>query len=325
MSRNENSISSQGGLKKPPSYPFVMKHRWSLRNNLLSGITTPALFKTLWRHRSAIDWPTYWHRVLFLFGMSVPNTVMGYIEDWLFKEKIEAQQLHQEPIFVLGHPRTGTTLLQNLLCEDPHFAYVDTFQAGFPSTFLLLRRFKWALSWLIDDTRPMDNMPLSLGTPAEDEIAVNMLTGGISPYMCLTFMTRYKESLRYATFEGCSQKEREEWSSALIYFLKKVTLASGGDSNNPKPLIIKSPVHIGRLPILRSLFPRARFVFVHRHPRAVFSSSAILAQEVSTGKGLLSLYFISIFSNCFMSIWLIITFEIFKCFFYQISRSCVDK
>lgn len=285
MSSNENSATGQGGPENLPIYPFTMKNRWSLRNNMLSGITTPALFKILWRHRSAIEWGTYWHRILFLLGISIPNTVLGYIEDWLFRDKIESQQLHPEPIFVLGHPRTGTTLLQNLLCEDPHFAYVDTFQAGFPSAFLLLRRFKWALAWLIDSTRPMDNMPLSLGTPAEDEIAVNMLTGGISPYMCVVFMTRYRDSLPYATFEGCPKGEREAWESALVYFLKKVTLAAGGGPNNPKPLIIKSPVHIGRLPILRALFPRAKFAFVHRHPRAVFSSSAILAQEVRRAVG----------------------------------------
>ena len=31
-------------------------------------------------------------------------------------------------------------------------------------------------------------------------------------------------------------------------------------------LIIKSPVHTARIPILRRLFPRATFVYLHRHP-----------------------------------------------------------
>jgi hypothetical protein len=126
-------------------------------------------------------------------------------------------------------------------------------------------------------------MALNFNTPAEDEIAVNMITSGISPYMCLTFMSNYQDSLKYATFEeGCTDEEREEWTAKFIYFLKKVTLSASAKSNSsspPKPLIIKSPVHMGRLPMLRKLFPRAKFVFIHRDPYQVFLSSTILAQE----------------------------------------------
>lgn len=40
------------------------------------------------------------------------------------------QPLHPSPVFVLGHPRTGTTHLHNLLSCDPRFAFATTFHAG---------------------------------------------------------------------------------------------------------------------------------------------------------------------------------------------------
>ena len=44
------------------------------------------------------------------------------------------------------------------------------------------------VTWLATQTRPMDNMQLSLDTPQEDELAVNVLSAGTSPYMPLIFM-----------------------------------------------------------------------------------------------------------------------------------------
>jgi hypothetical protein len=48
----------------------------------------------------------------------------------LFGRAISRQELHPEPLIILGHPRTGTTHLHNLLSHDQRFAYLSTFQAG---------------------------------------------------------------------------------------------------------------------------------------------------------------------------------------------------
>jgi hypothetical protein len=42
----------------------------------------------------------------------------------------------------------------------------------------------------------------------------------------------------------------------------QVTYWAGGT----KPLLIKSPVHTGRVKLLLQMFPRARFLYIHRHP-----------------------------------------------------------
>lgn len=270
---------------KKPTYKFTFKHKWSLKNNLISGITLPAWLKMLYRHGWSIDLYMYWHRVLFITFMSFINWILAAIENYFFAEKIASQTIHSEPVFILGHPRTGTTHLHKLLSLDINFATTTTFQAGFSSSFLILENFQWFLEWLIDKKRPMDNMDLSFSTPAEDEIAVNCLTGGISPYCCLSFMSHFRQLLTYCTFEDASDSDREEWCSKFIYFLKKVSLSSATKAaavdcttrTAPKPLLIKSPVHIGRLPILLRLFPGAKFIFIHRDPLTVFQSSAHMA------------------------------------------------
>jgi hypothetical protein len=230
----------------------------------------------LWRSRRWVAWRHYWCRLAFITALSICNWAVSLVEQYYYGAAIQAQELHPEPVFILGHARTGTTHLHNILAHDGRFAYATTFQAGFPSTFMLLQRFSWFLSFFIDETRPMDAMPLSFTTPAEDEIAVNVLTGGVSPYAAVTFMPRYRELLPYCTFEGCSQADIDAWCRSFLWFLRKVTLAAGGGRGG-RPLLIKSPVHMGRVPLLLRLFPRAKFIFIHRDPLEVFQSNAHMA------------------------------------------------
>ena len=55
----------------------------------------------------------------------------------------------REPIFVLGHWRSGTTLLHNLLVTDPQFAFPNAFETSNPLTFLRLER-----SWRANLAKP---------------------------------------------------------------------------------------------------------------------------------------------------------------------------
>lgn len=50
-------------------------------------------------------------------------------------------------------------------------------------------------------------------------------------------------------------------------------------ANNGKPLLLKSPSHSGKIDMILSLFPKARFVHLHRHPHDTFRSILRLAIE----------------------------------------------
>ncbi|GFR47685.1 hypothetical protein Agub_g9433 [Astrephomene gubernaculifera] len=304
-----------------PSYHYTLKHRWAIKLNFLSGITLLPWLTLLVRHWRSIDWRVYLHRVLFLTFMACLNSFLALF-DWLFfSAHVAAQPLHPEPLFILGHPRTGTTHLHNLLANDPRFAFATTFHAGFPSSFLSLEPARGLLSGLLERRRPMDHMALHWDLPAEDEIAVNALTGGESPYLALVFPRLWRSLLRsYLTFGASAAEEDEDkdvasagdtsgprvtaafqrWLAAFMWFMKKVTYRHvrnraadrnpGSGSNGtadpaaapgapppPPPLLIKSPVHTARLRTWLRLFPRARFVYVHRHPLEVFQSAANMA------------------------------------------------
>lgn len=255
--------------------PDSEKYRWQVKNHILSGCTLPQLLAVLVRHRGEIAWAFYAHRILFLLALSTFNWIASWIETCLYRSQYERVTPRSDPVFIIGHPRTGTTHLHNLLALDPSLAYANTFQCGFPNSFLVLER--WAsplLGFLMDETRPMDNMRLSFGLPQEDEIATNALSCGRSPYLQLCIMAPLFGPY-YAFGEDCPPAERREWEKAFLTFLKKLTFLHGPH----RRLVLKSPVHTGRIPLLLEIFPEAKFVYTHRHPLEVFQSSMNMAYK----------------------------------------------
>lgn len=245
-----------------------------MKLNFLSGITLSPFLRLAVRYREHLDW-RYAHRLAFLLCMSIFTSVVGCFESLLYGWRISRQALHPAPLIILGHPRTGTTHLHNLLSRDERWAFATTWQAGFPSTFLLLAPFRALLAPLLDATRPMDAVALHWELPTEDEVATCCLSGGESPYMALVF----PRSLRWWTMFDVARAPASQaaaWESAFLFFCRKVTYAASR-GGAPKPLLLKSPVHTARIATLRRLFPSARFVYAHRHPLDVFASAAHMA------------------------------------------------
>lgn len=243
--------------------PTVLKHRWATGNNYLAGITFGRWVKLLRENRIS---PAYWHRALFVTAASAMNSLYARRER-RHDDAIRATELAGPPLFILGHWRSGTTHLHNLLARDQNFAYANTYQVTSPSTFLTTeeknsRRF----AKLVPDKRPMDNMAMGFELPQEDEIAP-CLTSLRSLYLGMSFPRSVDHYDRYLTFEDVPAEETEEWKAALLWFCKKLTLKYG------RPLVLKSPPHTARIRILLELFPDARFVNIHRHPHDVFRST----------------------------------------------------
>lgn len=245
--------------------PVTLKHRWSVGNNFLAGITTGDWFKLLRENRFAVD-PTYWHRAGFVTLISGMNSLARRKEERLFHDRVAAATI-QPPLFILGHWRSGTTHLHNLLARDTRqFAFANTYQVVNPHTFLCTeetntRRF----AWMVPKTRPMDDMELNFQVPQEDEFAPCLMSLR-SLYLGTSFPRGEDEYSRYLTFDGVPLEEIAQWKSAFTWFLKKLSF------KYQRPLVLKSPPHTARIKLLLEMFPDARFVHIHRHPYQVFRS-----------------------------------------------------
>ncbi len=201
-------------------------------------------------------------------GMAVYNSVMSGIESLRFRKQIAATTIDQPPIFVLGHWRSGSTFLHNLLTSDPQFSYVNLYQAMFPWHFLTTEWFGSKIaSPILPKTRPMDNMEVRFDLPQEDEFALCVMTG-YSPYLLPIFQHQPRKIDRFFDVEqGLTPPELAEWKHALTTLMKKVTLKTG------KPVVMKSPSHTFRTKLLLEMFPNAKFVYIYRNPYAVLKSS----------------------------------------------------
>lgn len=265
----------------------------TLTNNPMSGIIFSDLCKLLYNKRRSINWWRYKHRIFALLCMSIVNTFLSFIEsvyviylccfkgtrDCIFRAIAD----DQSPVFIIGHPRTGTTLLHNLLSLDTErFTFADTFMVGFPHSFLSFETMgKWLFRGILTERRPMDNMNLHFDLPQEDELGVNILSGfEVSPYTSLIFINEHEHYGTFCRFrpEEVSQVETEKWCYWFKYFISKIKIrdllvrSESKAISQPRRLLLKSPCHTGRIRLLLKLYPQAKFVFVHRNPLEIFIS-----------------------------------------------------
>lgn len=211
--------------------------------------------------------PQYLPRALFITLNSIANSRRRRAELERYMGQIEEATV-RSPVFVLGHWRSGTTHLHNILSLDQRFSYPSFFQVTNPHTFLSTwdsAKNSQAFKFFSPKTRLIDNMEATLESPMEDEVALTVLTG-ISPILKVEFPRTGGHYQRYLTFEGATADELQRWKDGFTFFMKKLTVASG------KPLILKSPPHTCRIKLLLELFPDAKFIHIHRNPYVVFKS-----------------------------------------------------
>jgi hypothetical protein len=232
---------------------------------MLGGITFGDWVRLLRDNRFRVA-PRALVRAAAITAQSLQNSATRWVEDRRYgAAAADAEAL--PPVFVLGHWRSGTTHLHNLLTVDERFAFPNNYQALFPHAFLSMEAAQSPfMQWFLPKRRPMDNIEWTMRSPQEDEFALCIMTS-LSPCTGWFFPERREHYDRYLTFRGVGDDEVARWRAALVAFVRRLSW------KYRRPLVLKSPPHTARVRLLLETFPDAKFVHVHRDPYAVFAST----------------------------------------------------
>ena len=249
--------------KKAPkplnAYPF-----WSPR--IWTGMRFGDWCKLMWRNRLRLN-PIRWPMALIITQITLIDSILYRIQQLRHGRAIEETEIKEPPIFIVGHWRSGTTHLHELLVRDERFAFPNTYECLGPWHFVVS---EWIvpkmMSFLLPSKRPMDNMEFGFDHPQEDEFAICVM-GAPSPYAGMAFPNTSRPYLEFLEMEGCRPDDLARFKKSLMWFIRALTYYKH------KRLIMKSPPHTGRIGVLAEMFPGARFVHIVRDPLTMFPSN----------------------------------------------------
>jgi len=209
------------------------------------------------------------------------------VERLLYDGAIERHEPDDEPLFILGHWRSGTSHLQTLLYLDSRFTTSTVFRSMFSDVFLLTER--WLapllnrLARLVRAPFSIQRIPMDVNTPAEADLGL----------CCLGSRFSYTWGHLFPASFGLWMQERVlapspetvvGWLDAYDRLQRKLSFAAGG-----KRVVLKSPGDTARLQELASRYPKAKFIYIHRDPVEVFHSNRYLWDVVLKEHGVQTL------------------------------------
>ncbi len=215
--------------------------------------------------------PRYYLRVFATLLINLINKPFRWYERQWINPRIEKLPVGDDPVFILGHWRSGTTHLHNLLNQDPCMGAVTTYQSVFPDTlfnktgYLIFKNF---MRLLIAPRRLGDNVKMSADFPQEEEFAI----GSRQP-LCYYYFWIFPRNTpdfynQCIEFEQVDKKSYERWKMDYRLIIKKALKYKGATR-----FLSKNPTNTGRINSLLEMFPNAKFIHIYRNPVTVFLST----------------------------------------------------
>jgi hypothetical protein len=184
-----------------------------------------------------------------------------------------------EPIFITGLPRSGTTFLHRMMLEDPANRGPLVYETIYPCPPPSGRPDRRAAQ-VARQLRTFDKL-------APEFHGLHPLEA-ISPQECSEITAHVFRSLRFDTnyhipsYRGWLDADPVGHVPAYRFhrrFLQHLQHQAGKPAHPPR-WVLKCPDHLFALEAIRSVYPDARLVFVHRDPVKVLLSVAKLTEVV---------------------------------------------
>ena len=212
-------------------------------------------------------YPNWWSKLLFKkkfeqqFFLPIPMSrhevrTMRWLEKFLLRA-VDLEQIPiTQPVFIVGLPRSGTTMLFNLLCAHEQAAYVTNVINTLPEAPYAIewarKKFKWDV---VGERFLNDSIEVAFGSPSEPQTLWRRWTG------------RDTESLYWS--EQTPADLGSERVALIRNDIRKILYSFGGQNRR---FICKYPVLQTELRLVQSLFPDAKFIHILRDPRAAANS-----------------------------------------------------
>ncbi len=231
----------------------------------------PGWLETYERHVAAIDADSHLHllgRVLTRSEvLRVLQTWLRLQEAWTASSAITALSV-DEPLFVVGPPRTGTTILFELLALDPNLRAPLAYEALYPLASMgsVERRLELSQSeqefWA--DIHPPFMMMHELASNLPCECVHFLMYDFSGPYWGMVYDA--------PSFTAWQLEHLD--SVGRVYRLHRRMLQTFQHEapSATKRWLLKSPFHVAALPALFAEYPDARVIHTHRDPRKFMAS-----------------------------------------------------
>jgi hypothetical protein len=179
----------------------------------------------------------------------------------------------QQPIFITGLPRSGTTFLHRLMLTDPANRAPAVWETIYPSAsagtrdarIIRVARQLKAFEWLAPEFRKLH--PLEATSPQEcSEITAHV-------FRSLRFDTNY----HVPSYRNWLDSDVVRNLPGYRFHKRFLQFLQHQDGSLPR-WVLKCPEHLFALPSIRAVYPDARLVFVHRDPVKVLLSQARLTE-----------------------------------------------
>jgi len=233
---------------------------------LLAGTRSNILFPLLKKNKIIYNFKHINH-LLFLLQNAFWSSFFSKQEINKYKKLIDETPLPENPIFIIGHWRTGSTFIHQLLTLDDNFITPTLFQTFIPEGYKTsYKYYKPLMKIFLGNHRPFDNIKAGMNEPQEDEFAL-MRMSGYSPLLKLVFPEKPDYFLKDYNDFMPPKNQLEAWEKAMEFFYKKITYKTG------KRLLIKNPFHSMRVKYLIEKFPGCKFIHIYRNPLDVVPST----------------------------------------------------